>query len=203
MYLCSWHHCDHSRAADRSDSIARLFKSGIFLLTAVTSPHALRLVGYADGGSGNDFNAYTTVVSGATNLDIAQGGSNNCFILASMGAAASRGVDIGSRITYSGNGNYNVALFRKAGRSYTPTSVSVQFDGTLKATDPAAHFRAQEGESWTVIMSRALAQLLNVNLSTTTGGYTGDVLGAILGRAPSTTTWVDKAFSPLVQDPPP
>ena len=156
---------------------------------------------YADGGLGNDFNAYRTVVNGATSMDIAQGGANNCFILASMGAVASRGVDIGSRITYSGNSNYNVALFRKTGSTYTATSVSVQFDGTLKTTDPTAHFRGQEGESWTIIMSRALAQLLNVNLNTTTGGYTGDVLGAILGRAPNTTTWADKAFSPMVQDP--
>ena len=132
---------------------------------------------YADGGSGNDFNAYTTVINGATNLDVAQGGSNNCFILASMGAVASRGVDIGSRISYAGNGNYNVALFRKIGSSYSATTVSVQFDGTLKSTDPTAHFRGQEGESWTIIMNRALAQLLNINLSTTTGGYTGDVLG--------------------------
>lgn len=156
---------------------------------------------YAEGGSGNDFSAYVTTVGGASNLDIAQGGSNNCFILASMGAAASRGVDMGTRITYAGNGNYNVALFRKSGSSYVATTVSVQFDGTLKTTDPTAHFRGQEGESWTVIMGRALAQLLNINLNTTTGGYSGDVLGAILGRAPSTTTWADKFISPFQPDP--
>jgi len=102
------------------------------------------------GGSGNDFMAYTTVVNGATNMDIAQRGANNCFILASMVAVASRGVDIGSRITYSGNGNYNVALFRKTGSVYTATSVSMQSGGagcTPKLSFQRARNRSHVGYS--------------------------------------------------------
>ena len=159
---------------------------------------------FTNGGDGYDFNAFTTVVNGATNSDIAQGNSNNCFILSSMGTAATRGVNMASRITYAGNGLYNVALFQRSSTgTYTPTTVSVFFDGTLNSTDPTAHFRGQEGESWTIIMNRALAQLLNVNLNTTGGGYAGDVLAAITGRAPHTTSWIDNSgiVSPWFRDP--
>lgn len=157
----------------------------------------------ATGGDGNDFYGYTTVVGGAGTEDIAQGGSNNCFILASMGAAASRGVDMASRIKYEGDCWYSVSLFKMSSTGgYTPTKVDVYFDGSLEATDPLAHYRGQEGESWAIIMNRALAKLLNVDLATTTGGYAGNVLGAILGRAPRTTSWVDNSgfVSPVLPD---
>ncbi|WP_254506661.1 calcium-binding protein [Anatilimnocola floriformis] len=147
---------------------------------------------FTSGDEGNDFNAYRPVINGATFNDIAQGNSNNCFILSSMGDAAQNGVDMASRITYTGNGNYNVSLFRRSSTgTYTATTIPVYFDGTLRSTDPTAHFRGQEGESWPIIMNRALANLLGVDLSTTSGGYAGDVLGAIMGRAPTTTTWKD------------
>lgn len=147
---------------------------------------------YINGGDGLDFNAYKTVVNGASPLDLSQGSSPDCFILAGMGAVAKTGFNISSRITYVGDGKYNVALFKaNADGSYSPTSVRVKFEGRLNATDPAAHFRNQEGESWTVIMSRAIASLLNYDLAGTAGGYTGDVMAAILGRK-SGITWSDK-----------
>ena len=157
-----------------------------------------------NGGLGNDFNAYTPAINGATFNDIAQGNSANCFILASMSAATARGINLASRITYLGNGLYSVALFKPASSGgYTPTTINVYFDGTLRATDPTAHFRNQEGESWPLIMNRALATLLNVNLETTGGGYAGTVLAAITGRAPTTQTWIDNsgALSPFTPDP--
>lgn len=156
------------------------------------------------GGDGNDFNAYVTAVNGANFDDISQGNSNNCFILSSMSAASIRGVNMASRITYSGNGWYAVSLFQKnSAGGYSPTTINVYFDGTLRSTDPIAHFRNQEGESWTVIMNRALATLLNVDLTTTGGGYAGNVLAAITGRAPVTQTWKDDsgAVSTFYNDP--
>ena len=133
-------------------------------------------------------------MNGAKFNDISQGNTGNCFVLSSMGTAATRGVDMDSRITYTGNGYYSVALFKlNSMGGYSPTTVNVYFNGTLRTTDPAAHFREQEGESWTVIMSRALAQLLNLDLSTLTGGYAGNPLSAITGRAPSTTLWSDSS----------
>ena len=154
--------------------------------------------------SGNDFNAYVTVVNGSKANDISQGGSENCFMLASMSAAAARGVDFGSLITYVGNGVYSVALYKisPATGRLTPTNVTVNFDGTLKVTDPMAHYRGQEGESWTVIVNRALATLLNVDLVTTDGDYAGTVLAAIMGRDPQTTAWTDNVgyVSPFYRD---
>ncbi|MEZ6102613.1 MAG: calcium-binding protein [Pirellulaceae bacterium] len=156
---------------------------------------------YAIGGSGNDFNAYVTAVNGVAFNDISQGNANNCFILSSMGVAAIRGIDLASRITYVGDGNYNVSLFQRAASgSYTPTTVTVHFDGTLLGTDPAAHFRGQEGESWPIIMNRALATLLNVNLNTALGGYAGDALAAITGNSPFTRLWTDGNVNPYYND---
>jgi len=158
---------------------------------------------FASGDDGLDFNAYVTTVNGATANDIAQGASGNCFLLAPMGTAAERGVDMASRISYVGNGHYNVSLFKQTSSgAYTPTTVNVAFDGTLNPADPTAHFRGQEGESWTVIMDRALAQLFNIDISTTTGGYASDTLGALTGRAPQTPTWTDHSgyVSPFERD---
>jgi hypothetical protein len=124
--------------------------------------------------------------------------------LASLSAVAARGIDLSSLITYVGNGVYSVALYKisPATGKLTPTNVTVNFDGTLKATDPKAHYRGQEGESWTVIMNRALATLLNVNLVTTKGDYAGTVLAAIIGRNPQGTSWNDNAgyLSPFYRD---
>ncbi len=152
---------------------------------------------FANGGDGNDFNAFVTTVNGASFNDISQGNSNNCFILGSMGVAALRGINLASRISYAGDGVYNVQLFKPTTTGYTPTTVQVNFNGTLKSTDPAAHFRGQEGESWQIIMNRALAQLLNVNLDTTKGGYAGDVLAAITGNRPVTQKWSDGTVNPF------
>lgn len=156
------------------------------------------------GGTADDFNAYQPIVNGASFNDIAQRGAYNCFILAPMGEAAQHGVDLASRITYSGNGIYYVSLFNKnANGTYSPTSVLVFFDGTQLWTDPKAHFRGQEGESWTIIMNRAIATLLKVDLnSNTTGGSPGEVLSAITGRAFTKMTWSDAsgALSQIYND---
>ena len=158
-------------------------------------------VEFANGGDGNDFNAFVTAVNGASFNDISQGNSNNCFILSSMGVATLRGINLASRISYAGNATYNVQLYKATSTgSYSPITVQVRFDGTLKSTDPTAHFRGQEGESWPIIMNRALAQLLNVNLDTTSGGYAGTVLSAITGNNPSTRLWSNATVATYSND---
>ena len=62
------------------------------------------------------------------------------------------------------------------------TTISVSFDGTLSPTDPISHFRNQEGESWAILMNRAIAQHLNINLTTANGGNAGPVMFALTGR---------------------
>ena len=153
---------------------------------------------YDNGG--NNFNAYKTAVNGNKLDDISQGTAGNCFILAAMGAAAERGINLSSLITYVGNGVYSVALYKisPATGTLTPTNVRVTFDGTLYATDPTAHFRGQKGESWTVIMSRAMASVLNYNPNDPdAGGVTAKAMEALLGRQATITQWIDNSFTPL------
>lgn len=156
-----------------------------------------------EGGNGNDFNAYKTTVNGAATEDISQGNTGTCFILTSMGAVASRGVDLASRIKYIGLGKYNVSLFyRNVNGGFSPTTVTVLFDGTLKTSDATPHTRGQEGESWTVIMMRALCQQLNVNQDTVVSGNQNPVLEALLGRSSGTVRWTDNVGpSQLLRDP--
>ncbi len=52
-------------------------------------------------------------MNGAVTGDISQGNTGTCFVLAAMGAVASRGTDLSSMISYAGFGNYNVSLFTK------------------------------------------------------------------------------------------
>lgn len=77
-------------------------------------------------------------------------------------------------------------------------TVSVSFDGILLSTDPISHFRNQEGESEAIIMNRAIAQHLGINLGTATGGNAGPVLFALTGLAVSgndaTGVWRDLTF---------
>ncbi len=156
-----------------------------------------------DGGNGNDYNAYRTAVNGAVTGDISQGNTGTCFILAAMGAVASRGIDLSSKISYTGFGNYSVSLFTKnANGTFTPTKVTVVFDGLVNPTDPTPHFRGQEGESWTVIMMRALSKHLNIDPSSNDGGLQNPVLEALLGRPSATVRWNDDVGpSPLNRDP--
>ena len=147
-----------------------------------------------DGGDDYDINPYKTVVGGAVPSDIKQGITGNCFILSPLGEAAQHGVDMASRIVYIGNATFEVSLFQKnANGTYSPTKVIVNYDGTRKYTDPAPHFRNQEGEFWPLIMNRALAKLFNLDLYTVTRGESAPVYGAIFGRVPSEATWYDAA----------
>ena len=151
------------------------------------------------GTWGNDFNAYKTAVGGTKLDDISQGNTGNCFILAAMGAAANRGINLSSLITYVGNGVYSVALYKvsPATGMLTPTNVRVTFDGALYSTDPTAHNRGQRGESWTVIMSRAMASVLNYNPNGEDGGVTARAMEALLGTKATITQWTDNSFTPV------
>lgn len=127
---------------------------------------------FLDGQSGFDFRGDTWAPNGATFGDIQQKNSATCVLLASMGAAAYSGVDLGSRIGYSGDGNYTVKLFV----ANLWTDVPVYFDGTINTqSDPAA---ITENESWVILYQRAyLARVTSFQneraaLSATTGKLT-------------------------------
>ncbi len=120
---------------------------------------------YADGGDGTDFNAYVTSVNGTQYADISQGSSNTCWIAASMGALARTGYDLSQRITYVGNDTYAVSLFNRVDPNtrdggFQAVTEYVTFDGSVNSADPNLD-PAQEGESWTIIMQRAVIQAVS------------------------------------------
>lgn len=142
----------------------------------------------AVGGAGTDFNAYVTAVNGARYTDVEQGNAGTCWILASIGAAARSGIDLSQRITYNGDGWYRVDLFQRLDPArpeagYKPWIEAVRFDGGLLDADPGAK---ADGESWVIILQRAVIQAAHVwdpsqTIDSPHGGGPSDALGMLLG----------------------
>jgi hypothetical protein len=148
----------------------------------------------ADGGAGYDFKAYVTSVNGATYDDIFQGGANNCWVLAGIGAVShSTGEDLAARIKYMGQGVYAVSMFARTVPANPQTggfheiTEFVNFDGTLNNAD-AIPRADQEGESWVVILNRAILQVVQRDIDSTQdpanphGGGPADSLSLLLGH---------------------
>lgn len=150
---------------------------------------------FADGGKNNDgtperdINAFVTAVNGAYYGDIIQGSADNCWILAAMGAA-SRYEDLSKRITYQGNDTYAVRLFNRNSPTqfrngeYHSEIQYVKFDGSPLGSDPG--FNSQEGETWQIIMARAILQAvckwdLTQNMNTPHSGGALDAFSMLFG----------------------
>lgn len=135
------------------------------------------------GEGGNDYNAYITTVNGTKYNDIEQGQIGNCFLLAPISAVVARGTDLSSRITYLGNGEYGVTLYSKSSTGVVSlNTVRVTFNGVVQSGDATPQRNGQEGESWALIMNRALASHLGVSLQFTTGGIPDKAMFALTGR---------------------
>lgn len=129
-----------------------------------------------DGGDGYNFTPKTTVVEGTKPWDVYQGATSNCWILASIAAAAKANIDLGSRITYQGDGAYQVKLLNPGG---SPFYQNVSLKGGRTEFDP---FPSQE-ESWVLLMNRAIAQQLKIDWKTgITPGWTTMALPFLTGR---------------------
>jgi hypothetical protein len=107
----------------------------------------------AVGGDGRDWNADVVAVGGTRPSDVRQRATPTCSFLASAAALAGRGYDFRQWISYDGVNDvgtpvYSVAFWDGANWAWQ----SVEFDGSLFASDPAP---AAEGESWVVLMNRA------------------------------------------------
>jgi hypothetical protein len=107
-------------------------------------------------------NSALTWFGGADYTDIKQAGGNTCWIDASMAAMAINHENLALRIRYQGGHWYTVDLYNRDDPShptagYHPETQWVYFDGTRTAADLAFDPR-QPGESWQVIMQRAIIQ---------------------------------------------
>jgi hypothetical protein len=113
-------------------------------------------VGINSGNDNADFNAYVTVVNGTTYTDIKQGSGPTCWVVAPLAEAAAKGVDLGSRIAYLGNGDYRISWLRSDG--HNQGFEIVKFTGDLLSTDAQPMNR---GEMWTILNQRAILQQAN------------------------------------------
>ena len=113
------------------------------------------------GGKGDNWNAYGWAVNGTKATDIDQDSGPTCVILSALAAAADKGIDLTSRITYLGDYKYQVSLFDQACDKWV--KVDVKFDGSIVrhyglSMDPysAETNRTTDcQESWTILYQRA------------------------------------------------
>ena len=112
--------------------------------------------------------------------DIQQRETPTCSFLASLQGLARNGVDLASRITYLGHGEYRVGLFSAPG---TPRSVTVKFEGDVDLDrDPEPVGR----EFWTVLYQRAYVRLKGRESS-----FPHEAMLALTGRTARTFTWLN------------
>jgi Ca2+-binding RTX toxin-like protein len=144
---------------------------------------------YVNGGDGYDFNAYVTAINGTQRDDVHQGGGPTCWLLASLSAVGAN-TNFANRIVYQGDGRYRVTLFTSTGATRYQY---VNFTGERNSADPLFNPN-QEGESWTVIMQRAILQEMGLSTTSPPGGNPFYALPMLTGRAsswygtPSTST---------------
>jgi len=109
------------------------------------------LADVTDGGTGGDFIARKPVVKGTTPDDVHQTGTPTCWVLAPIAAAAKAGIKLGDRITYLGDGDYQVKLLDGRG-GYTTQNVNME--GGRLSFEPLPH----GDEWWVILFHRAIMQ---------------------------------------------
>jgi hypothetical protein len=133
---------------------------------------------YLTGNAGYDFDARHPVLNGTTDSDVNQGDTPTCWVLSPIAAAAREGINLASRITYLGNGDYRVKLMNEdGGYSYQ----IVNLEGGRLSFEPAPN----GSESWVILMHRAIMQAEGVdwrNLDDYGSGQCWDVMPYLTGR---------------------
>jgi hypothetical protein len=133
---------------------------------------------FTDGGAGDDFLARKPVKFATYAIDVNQGQTPTCWVLAPLSSAAAQGVDFASRITYLGDGNYKVKLLcEDGGHSYQ----TVNLEGGRLAFEPDPN----GDESWVILFHRAIMQELDVDWrdkDAYSGGQCWEVMPMLTGR---------------------
>ena len=141
-----------------------------------------------------------TSFGGALYTDVKQGSYGTCWIDASIAALAHKR-DLSRLISYQGDNRYAVTLYicnNKNNRpkgGYHPLTEKVFFSGKRTSADPQFD-PEQPGESWVVIMHRAVIQAVSridrtQNIKTPHGGDAADALAILTGRWPTEVSLKD------------
>jgi hypothetical protein len=148
--------------------------------------------GYTSGGTGFDFLAHDWTVGRADFTDVNQGTAPNCWLMAAISAVAATGTDFSARISYAGDGWYNVGTYDRDG---VYTIERVRFNGddvngnvmtdVRASADPVP---AAEGEFWVVLLQRAYLQSRGLSLTNPPSGWPADAMTAFTGKRSETTT---------------
>jgi Ca2+-binding RTX toxin-like protein len=130
------------------------------------------------GGAGQDFLAHRIVVDGTKATDIDQSATPTCWVLAPLAAAAKAGINLGSRITYLGDGEYRVKLLDASG-GYKYQYVKLR--GGMYGFEPVP----VSSESWVLLFHRAIMQEKGIdwtNKDAYPTGWPSSVLSYLTGR---------------------
>src|SRR5262245_66638796 len=98
-----------------------------------------------------DYFANRVAYDGTTPSDVHQW-INGCWVMSALVAAADAGIDLQSRITYLGNGEYQVKLLNPGGPAYDQ---QVPLGGGRKSHEPHPVEREEPGE---ILVSPGSAQ---------------------------------------------
>ncbi len=121
----------------------------------------------------DDFNATTPFVNGAQVTDVSQKELGTCATLAAMTALVRQGHDFGRQISYLGNNQFGVTLYRNG----NPIRVTVQYNGWWNDNDPKVMENGYtSSEYWPILLQRARLQMYGVDWSR---GYTEQQFAAI------------------------
>lgn len=112
-----------------------------------------------DGGTGTDFFAYRPVNVKAVGSDVNQGSQNTCWILSPLASAANSGMDLKSRITYNGSGDYTVKLYKPG--TPLPLFVHVNLEGGAYSFEPTNG----SDQAWVILFERAILKQFNVDIT--------------------------------------
>lgn len=121
--------------------------------------------------------------------DVVQGAIGDCYLAGALAAVARANPKaIKDAITDNGDGTYSVRFYQKNffGKM---TPVSIKVDGDVASTYGSAKYaHARDGkELWVGLLEKAYAQWKGGYEAIGNGGVSGDVMAAIVGKAPGYT----------------
>lgn len=130
-------------------------------------------------------------VDGVNFDDVVQGSIANCYMVGAFSAVAQADPDaIKNAIKENSDGTYTVRFFEKSsGGAMKPVEVTVDGDLPQSSMGSARYGKARESsELWVGVLEKAYAQWKGGYEAIGNGGYPGEVVTALTGKATSYTS---------------